>query len=87
MSTADELTLACRRLNCWNSDVRNASSVFVYCPSVNLQVSYVYCCLKIVSGLPFVPFGLVAEQEMGRWVMGQMGHENQMGVDPWPISF
>ena len=36
-----------------------------------------------------------AEQGMGRWVMGQMGHENQMGhmghrslgVDPWPISF
>jgi len=32
---------------------------------------------------------------MGRWVMGQMGHENRMGhmghgslgVDPWPISF
>ena len=36
-----------------------------------------------------------AEQGMGRWVMGQMGHEIRMGhmghgslgVDPWPISF
>ena len=36
-----------------------------------------------------------AEQGMGRWVIGQMGHENGMGHmghgslgdDPWPISF
>jgi len=38
---------------------------------------------------------LEPEQGMGRWVMGQMGHENRMGhmghgslgVDPRPISF
>ena len=38
---------------------------------------------------------LTAGQGMGRWVMGQMGHENRVGhmghgsvgVDPWPIIF